>query len=258
MRLVSFDVGLRNLAFCVMEGTSRKNLRILHWDLIDVMAEGSENGSNTCFKCKSTATWTKENLYACSSHKTGQKIFTKTTLAKMKVEELRKRALEHSLTGQTKKDLVENLYLFYSKNAWKRCVKSCKAGSVVDLAPMICASLTSRMDMWKGNDLVIFEQQPDRRMLAVQGMMHMWFVCQGWKCRGISASHKLTNIVFPTDETKTYKGRKKTGIVHASALVPTPANKEFMLKHPKKDDLADCFLQGLWALENGFNKPVKK
>ena len=108
--------------------------------------------------------------------------------------------------------------------------------------------------MWKDNDLVIFEQQPDRRMLAVQGMMHMWFTCQGWKCKGISATHKLSNIICLTDDTKSYKGRKKTGIVHATALVPTAANREFMLKHPKKDDLADCFLQGLWMLENGFPK----
>ena len=39
MKLVSFDVGLRNLAFCILEGTSRTSLKIIEWDLIDVMAE---------------------------------------------------------------------------------------------------------------------------------------------------------------------------------------------------------------------------
>jgi hypothetical protein len=65
----------------------------------------------------------------------------------------------------------------------------------------------------------------------------------------VSATHKLTNIATLQDSTKTYKGRKKTGIVHAQELVPKEWT-QYMMKHPKKDDLADCFLQGLWVLEN--------
>jgi hypothetical protein len=120
----------------------------------------------------------------------------------------------------------------------------------VDLAPAIAGSLQMRNDLWKDANLIVFEQQPDKRMLCVQGMLHMWFVTQGFKCKGVSAVHKLSNMITLEDSTKTYKGRKKTGIVHAAELVPTEENKTFMLKHPKKDDLADCFLQGLWVLEN--------
>jgi hypothetical protein len=120
----------------------------------------------------------------------------------------------------------------------------------VDLAGPIAQCLEARREMWKDADLIAFEQQPDKRMLCVQAMLHMWFVCAGYKCSGVSASHKLTNMVTIQDSTKTYKGRKKTGILHATELVPTAENREYMLKHPKKDDLADCFLQGLWVLEN--------
>ena len=77
----------------------------------------------------------------------------------------------------------------------------------------------------------------------------MWFVCHGYRVKGVSAVHKLTNMVTVDDHTKTYKGRKKTGITHAYALVPA-ANQEHFAKHPKKDDLADAFLQGLWVLEH--------
>jgi hypothetical protein len=52
-----------------------------------------------------------------------------------------------------------------------------------------------------------------------------------------------------------YKGRKKTGIVHAQALVP-PVWLEHLSKHPKKDDLADSFLQGLWVLEHSAPRPA--
>jgi len=39
MKLVSFDIGLRNLAVCVLEGTSRTDMRITAWDVIDVIGE---------------------------------------------------------------------------------------------------------------------------------------------------------------------------------------------------------------------------
>ena len=51
------------------------------------------------------------------------------------------------------------------------------------------------------------------------------------------------------DEDMMMEGRKKTGIVHARELVPSEW-VEHMMKHPKKDDLADSFLQGLWVMEH--------
>lgn len=252
MKLVSFDVGLRNLAFCVLEGTSRTDLKITGWDLIDVMAEIGGLDKPLCHKCKKPACWVQQTtIYACTRHKgVSGSTCTKTSLSKKTKEELLTMGIPLNIQGTTKKELVDKLYTAFLKNVWKRCVKSAKQGSVVDLAPAIAASLQMRTNLWKGADLIAFEQQPDKRMLCVQGMLHMWFVTQGYKCKGVSAIHKLTNMVTIEDATKTYKGRKKTGIVHAAELVPTEELKTFMLKHPKKDDLADSFLQGLWVLEN--------
>lgn len=250
MKLVSFDVGLRNLAFCVLEGSSRSDIKITGWDLIDVMAEMGGLDKPLCHKCKKPACWVQDSLYACTRHK-GKSVFsTKSGLQKNTKEQLLEIAKNMSLPlSTTKKDLVETIYSASSKMSWKRCVKSAKQGSVVDLAPAIAFSLRERESIWKNADLIVFEQQPDKRMLCVQGMLHMWFVTQGFKCKGVSAIHKLSNMITLEDSTKTYKGRKKTGIVHATQLVPSE-NKAFMLKHPKKDDLADCFLQGLWVLEH--------
>jgi hypothetical protein len=86
-------------------------------------------------------------------------------------------------------------------------------------------------------------------MYAVQAMLQMYFSMKGIKSEGVSATHKLSNIVTVEDSVGTYKGRKKTGIAHAYELVPKE-NQDHFSKHPKKDDLADCFLQGLWVLEH--------
>jgi hypothetical protein len=252
MKLVSFDIGLRNLAYCVMEGTNRSNLKIISWDLIDVMAESSGHDNPKCFKCKKPANWIKnEEIYACTLHRKKEgKPPTKTALTKKTVEELQLEGKPFGVEGTTKKVLVDGIYKHYASIVWTRCIKSTKQGSVVDLAPAIASSLEARLDIWKGSHLIACEQQPDKRMLCVQAMIQMWFIAKGYQCKGISAVHKLSNIITLNDHTKTYKGRKSTGIIHAAELVPTPEWKSYMMKHPKKDDLADCFLQGLWVVEN--------
>jgi hypothetical protein len=250
MKLVSFDVGLRNLAYCILEGTSRNNVKILDWNLIDVMAESSGFDKPLCIKCKKPANWIQGTQYACSKHKVAGKTFTKTSLMKKTLSELQKEATLLGLSGKTKKDIVPGLYAHYAATVWKRCIKSCKQGSVLDLAKPIADCLEMRSNSWEGADLVVFEQQPDKRMLCVQAMLHMWFVTEGFKCKGVSAVHKLSNMVTVNDATKTYKGRKKTGIIHAEQLVPTQEMKTYMMTHPKKDDLADAFLAGVWVLEH--------
>jgi hypothetical protein len=214
------------------------------------MAESAGHDNPKCFKCKKPANWIREESYACGTHKNKSgKPPTKSSLNSKTLEQLKEEALKLKISGSTKKVLVDTIYAKYKSEVWTRCVKSSKSGNVVDLAAPIAQCLEARKDIWKGSDKIVLEQQPDKRMLVVQAMIHMWFVCAGFKCAPVSAVHKLTNIVTLEDHTKTYKGRKKTGIVHATQLVPS-VWKEYLLKHPKKDDLADCFLQGLWVLEH--------
>lgn len=258
MKVVSFDVGLRNLSYCVLEGTSRHDVKILHWEVIDVLGEKAGVGAARCFKCSAAARYehASEGTFACSKHTPKQKKnVTKSALNKKSLHEVQCEIETCGLrTDKTKKaDLVTLLYNHYRQNTWKKCVQSSLSGSVLDLAPAIISSLEARTNSWKGADLVVVENQPERRMYAVQAMLQMYFSMKNLKCSGISAAHKLSNIVTIDDVVHTYKGRKKTGIVHAYALVPKE-NQEHFDKHKKKDDLADSFLQGLWAMEHHTGK----
>lgn len=254
MKLVSFDVGLRNLAYCVLQGTNRSDVKILDWGIIDVLAEQSGLDNPRCFKCTQGATWrhASEGILACSRHKPkGKAKVTKASLNQKSPAELQGELdrLGLVLPSKRKADVVTALYLHARQNTWLRCVKTVHTGAVMEMAPLIRASLNKRASSWKDSDLICFENQPERKMFAVQAMLHMYFCCNGFKCEGVSAVHKLNNIITLDDRVDSYKGRKKTGIVHAEALVPAEW-KEHMLKHPKKDDLADSFLQGLWVLEH--------
>jgi len=137
-----------------------------------------------------------ETSYSCKVHcPKGSKPTTKSSLSKKDLASLKSEGAPIGISGTTKKELVDKLYIHYSANVWKRCVKSAKQCSVVDLAGPIAQCLEARRDVWKDANLIAFEQQPDKRMLCVQAMLHMWFVCQGFRCKGVSAVHKLTNII---------------------------------------------------------------
>jgi len=254
MKLVSFDVGIRNLAYCVLEGTDRTNVRIVDWNIIDILAEQAGVQVTRCHKCPAAATWMQASTghCACTRHKPkGGKKLTKKELGTKTVAELQDALKKANVSPvPTKKaECVNLLYTHNRQSVWMRCVKSSNHGSVLDLAPAIMASLDKRQDSWRNADCIVLENQMERRMFAVQAMLEMYFVCRGFKCAGVSATHKLTNIITTDDTVGSYKGRKKTGITHATSLVPE-VWKEHLLKHPKKDDLADSFLQGLWALEH--------
>jgi len=254
MKVVSFDVGLRNLAYCVLNGTNRSDVVIVDWNIIDVLGESAGVGAIHCHKCKTAARYehASDGTFACARHvPKKQKKVTKTELNKKTPSQLHEQMKELGLTSTAEKkvDLVKLVYNHLKQNTWKKCVSSATQGSCLDLAPALIRSLDQRSASWKGADLVCVENQMDRRMFGVQAMLQMYFCCRGYQVQGVSATHKLSNIVTVDDSTASYKGRKTTGITHARALVPL-ANKAHFETHPKKDDLADSFLQGLWCLEH--------
>ena len=253
MKVISFDVGLRNLAYCVLEGTDRNDVKIVDWNIIDVLGEQAGVGAPKCHKCATAARYehASNGLFSCAKHvPRKKKTPTKTEINKMTPNQINEHLAAEGLTTEaTKKaDLVKLLYNHYKQNTWKKCVSSATQGSCLDLAPAIIKSLDAR-SAWKGADLVCIENQMDRRMFGVQAMIQMYFCCRGFRSVGVSATHKLSNIVTVEDSTGSYKGRKATGIAHARELVPQ-VNQAHFLSHPKKDDLADSFLQGLWVLEH--------
>ena len=60
-----------------------------------------------------------------------------------------------------------------------------------------------------------------------------------------------------TDLSSEYKQHKKDAIFYCNKYLENDLYKPwipFFREHNKKDDLADCFLQGIWYFNNKLNK----
>ena len=106
-------------------------------------------------------------------------------------------------------------------------------------------------------DMMIIENQISTiatRMKTLQGMITQYFIMKKVpQIEFISASCKLKLITDSMVDISSYGDRKKAGIAICRSLgvnQTTEYSKWMPLfeQHKKKDDLADCFLQGLWRV----------
>ena len=102
-------------------------------------------------------------------------------------------------------------------------------------------------------------------MKTIQGMISQYFIMKNnnIKIEFISASNKLKDFtpipipILETTETKCkldYKQRKQLGVKTTLHFVDSDERfsewSSFLHKHNKKDDLSDCFLQGMWFIKH--------
>ncbi len=103
-------------------------------------------------------------------------------------------------------------------------------------------------------DIAIIENQISTiasRMKTLQGMIAQYFIMKHTPhIEFISASNKLK--MFMTKKKTTYTERKAESVEITAELLDTKEEfkeyKGYLNKNKKKDDLADCFLQGIYYL----------
>jgi hypothetical protein len=272
MKVLSIDVGIKNLALCLFEKPSNSNnFQITKWDVINV----SESETMKCcftdknILCNKPAKFKKDKDFFCLKHSKKQKYQIPTSelkssfINKQKIQKLFEIADKNNIKYDKpikKIDLV-NVINEHIHNNYFQEVKTINA-SKIDLIT-IGANIKDKFnEIFSGEisidfiDYVIIENQISpiaNRMKTIQGMIVQYFIMSDVVVENIefiSALNKLKDCDIK-DKLK-YSDRKKLGIAKCLEIITTDHrfnNKlDYFKLHTKKDDLSDCFLQALWFI----------
>lgn len=268
MKIISFDVGIKNLAYCIFDVSDEKKYTILDWGILDLINKpifhcGAKKKKNPNELCGKKATYVDKNqCFYCKQHaKTckyhiPQKELSDMALKRCKLSELKVLADNNKLKFNNpilKADLLNLIKDYRDKHFLKQIVEEKTDTGLVTVS----INLTHILDVLLKDtkiDCVLIENQISKiasTMKTIQGMITQYFVMiQVQNIHYISSYNKL-KMYIESKKNYSYKERKDLGIQCAlKEIIDTQDTKWLTIfqNHKKKDDLADSFLQGLWYI----------
>ena len=280
MKIISIDVGIKNLALCILETTNNNTDYIIkYWEVINLFEEqtnicqfnimkNNKNNKNPSIKsCEKIAKFHKNGCFYCKTHaaKSEYKLPTSdlNKYKRMKLDELIKLTTQYDISfsgPSNKSNLIKNIESFINEKVLEHVSSlKCNEISLIDIGIAIKEKL-DKLDklnslVFSDIDIILIENQISpiaNRMNCIQGMLSQYFIMKNMNnILFISAANKLKPFI---DKKKTtYSERKKIGIQETRKLLLKMDDNnntiiEMFDKHKKKDDLADCFLQGIWYI----------
>ena len=265
MKLLSIDVGMKNLAFALFD--CNDGVKLLKWDVVSIV----EEKKYTCqaieknAMCNKPAKFFKEDKYYCKKHAKNQDFIIPSAdknvkkIKKMKLTQLYEFADNNNITYNkpiAKNVLLEMIINHIEKNYFQQLVEvKCNDIDLITLG----RNMRTKFDMIFSCDCIdmthiIIENQISpiaNRMKTLQGMIAQYFIMKtNAKIEFISASNKLKELC---EKDTTYDQRKKKGIEFCTDILEQNTLLtswiDLLKTNKKKDDLADCFLQGWWYIK---------
>jgi hypothetical protein len=223
MKLISFDVGIKNMAYCILEHTEN-GISINKWGILNLMDD--ENISNNCncknkpknkktppTDCNKKAKYYKNSKYYCEKHaKECSQYMIPTSqmkssfLKKIKLNELIQQGYQHlifmndeNIKQMKKQDILNIMLKYYENNCFELIQnKKKKTAGETDLI-YVGKQMKEQLNQIENIDTIeyaIIENQISpiaTRMKTVQGMLAQYFIMLNDKINieFVSSSHKL-------------------------------------------------------------------
>ena len=274
MKILSWDVGIVNLAYCLMEKKGDDDFIILDWGVINLVSDRllcdfALKTKRTCGKIgKFTANDCEDVSHVlCKTHKDKYlpEITESDTLKCEKCDTQSKYIISEKKVGWCEK---------HYKTLSKKCLaqfkpkklvgQSCNQQSLQGLGEKMFTEFDKHTDFLTV-DTIYIENQPsflNPTMKTMAAFLYSYFVMRGIVDKDKTKS-KITSVNFasPTNKLKIdkkntkdkldvaknkgqeYKITKGLGKTYCKCIV-TPEDYKIIEEHKKKDDMADAFLQG--------------
>jgi hypothetical protein len=274
MKILSIDVGIKNLAFCLFEKKiNSEHFVINKWDVVNI-SDSKDNlvckfiEKNQQIPCNKPAKFKKNDDCYCLKHSKKQSLQIPNSeqkpsfINKQKIQNLYEIADTHKITYDKKvkkADLAKSINVYISEHYFEG-IENKKADDVdlFNIGINIKIKFSQLFDKEEKIDYVIIENQISpiaTRMKTIQGMLVQYFVMSELNVdhiEFISAANKLKECDIK-EKTK-YSDRKKLGITKCLEIISNDfrfsEHVNYFNTHKKKDDLADSFLQGLWFIKH--------
>ena len=294
-KIISFDVGIKNMAYCIFDVSGESSWTIQDWNTVNLLEAPPTN--KTCTQCLvakrgspapicgKRAKYEKDDQYYCETHgkKSGHMMPSKSTypayLKKQKVGELHRIAMLYNIEGiamnEKRADLIQKILDFFDRRCLKLVENKQAPNAKKESLISIARSIRDKFDMiesMKGVTDVLIENQISpiaSRMTTIQGLLTQYFVMRHdpivpVNIEFISSRNKLKQFSRDDEvaeegateitQSQRYKSHKTDSVAYTKQILDKypdcKAKWASMLETPKKDDLADCFLQGIWYIEN--------
>jgi hypothetical protein len=220
--------------------------------------------------CNKVAKFSKGEHTFCEKHAKMDTRFSipspKQNIKKMKMEELMKLCIdlhlykeeERTLLNRLKKgDLLEKLGNHFLEPITYKKQKTAKEVDLIEIGRNIKKLLDQVLEIEKITHVLIENQISPiaTRMKTIQGMLAQYFIMKNDEnhIEFVSSANKLSGFISDsvTEKGTKYKQNKQNGVTLCSQILEKQSSLHSwrsVLDTKKKDDLADCFLQGIWFL----------
>ncbi len=281
MKVLSWDVGIINLAYCLIDyNKDTKEFNIIDWDVINL----TERDKMKCTQCNANPKFyqANSNKYYCKNHSKNLNITPPNfEILFTENKELNCCFEGKTLCGKKSKYCYENngYCNIHSKSKYKTICNMFKLTNynkiAIDKMSMdnfmykLILELDKRPNLLNC-DMVFIENQPtmkNPRMKTISVSLYNYYMIRGMidkqllkavhfmapcnKLKLAEDGDKKELIKIKNDDAKTYKLTKALGVKYCMEMIKDmPEWVERFNTHKKKDDMADCFLQGIYALIN--------